>query len=240
MKIITSIVLIVLIVFGFILPGCTRAGSSINGSGKIIDKDIELKDFTRVALQGPFNLEIVQSDSFRVTLSTDDNLISRILISPQGETVKFSIEAPANFFPTSLKVKIAMPRIYGLNLTDGTKATFSEFKSTFNFSLSLAESTLTGFLEAGNSDFRVSKNSQVNLKGSAIRLDLDGSGMSKIDLGDFTVTSAGVTLKEESEATLNVNGRFDVHLEGASKLYYLGNPTISDTSISGGSFMKQK
>ena len=193
-----------------------------------------------MALQGPFNLEIVQSDSFRVTLSTDDNLISRILISPQGEVIKFSIEAPANFFPTSLKVKVAMPRIYSLNLSGGAVATIPGFKSIFNFSLNMAGSTLSGLLDAGDSDFQVSDNSQVNLKGSAIRLDLNASGASKLNLAEFALTGAGVDLKEGSEATLNVNGRFDVRLEGASKLYYLGNPTFSDTSISGGSFMKQK
>ena len=59
-------------------------------------------------------------------------------------------------------------------------------------------------------------------------------------MGDFLINGGQVSLKDASEATLNINGRIDVNLEGASKVYYLGNPTFNNTSISGGSFMQHK
>ena len=224
-----------------VFPGCNRAGSSMNGSGKIIDQDVEVADFTRIAAQGAFTLDISQADSFLVTISTDDNLISRIQILREDETLKLAIQAPANFFPTSLKVKIQMPRIYGLKLSQGARSSLSGFKSTFNFDLEMSEeSLLTGILDAGNCVFNISKSSQVSLAGSALSLSLEGSEGSKASLAEFPVNSAHIFLKGKSEASLNINGRIDIRLEEASRLYYLGNPTFSDTSISSDSVMQHR
>lgn len=236
-----AIILVSLISLALVLPGCSRAGSSINGSGRIISNDIEVTDFTRITAQGAFILEISQADDFRITISTDDNLISRIRFLHEEETLKMAIQAPANFFPTLLKVEIHMPRIYGLDMSDGARATLSGFKSTFNFDLEVSGgSTVSGTLDAGNSVFDVSSASQVNLKGSALSLALEASGTSKLDLADFVVNTAQIYLKEKSEADLHINGRVDVKLEDASRIYYLGNPTFSNTSISGGSYMQHK
>jgi hypothetical protein len=229
----------VLVVANF--AGCSKAGSSMTGSGNIIDKKLTNINFTTVNIQGAFNAEIRQSDNFGVVISTDDNLVNRVLISSEGETLKFRIEAPASFFPTSLKVVITMPRIYGLYLSGGAKASLVDFISTFNFSLRVAEkSNVNGYIEAGITEFDISEGSQVSLKGVALELTLVASGGSKLDLGDFIVSRAKAKLKEGSEAIMYVNGRFDVTLNDASKIYYLGDPIITDAVISGGSIMRHK
>jgi hypothetical protein len=237
----TLMILICLAVFAAVLPGCTRAGSSMNGSGKIIDQNIDISGFTRVTAQGHMVLELAPADSFQVVLSTDDNLINRILFKLDDETLKIAIQAPANFFPTSLKIKIGMPRIYGLNVSEGSQAVVSGFKSTFNFELDISSSSIfTGLLDAGNCIFNVAETSQVKLKGSALSLELNAGGASKLDLTDFALNSAQVYLKEDSEADLNINGLMGVKLEGGSRIYYLGNPKFSNTSISSDSFMQHK
>jgi len=224
-----------------VLSACNQVGSAMNGSGKVVDKEINVANFTGVNVQGPFKVGIIQSDSFQVIISTDENLTNRILISREDETLKIGIQAPATFFPTSLSLKIGMPRLYNLNLSGGAQAGLSGFKSTFNFSLDISEkSTLQGYLDAGNCDFNVADGSQVNLTGSAIGLDLDGSGASKLDLENFPLNTAKVSLKEGSESVLNINWRIDVDLTDASKIYYVGDPIISSASISNGSVMKHK
>ena len=235
------IILTILLTAAMILPGCTRVGSSLNGSGKIIDKDVDIADFENVEVNGTFNLEIIQSASFQVTLSTDENLISRVSFSLNGKTLKIKIEAPATFFPTSLKIKIGMPQIHNLNLAGEAKASISGFKSLSRFNLNLTDaSILTGNLEAEATNFYLSKGSQLNLQGKAKSLELDSAGASKLELGDFILASADVKLREASTATLHVNGEFDVILKDASKIIYLGNPLITNTSITADSTMTHK
>lgn len=237
-KAFSKIILVSLVTLALLFPGCTRAGSALNGSGKIIDQDAKVADFDSLNVQGAFNLEITQAESFKVTIITDENLVSRILISRTDKTLKIKIEAPATFFPTSLKLKIAMPQILELNLSGGAKASLAGFKSTSNFNLVLKDASfLSGNLEAGATNFYLSDASQVILQGKATTLELESAGAGKLDLGDFVLTSANVRLREASIAVLNVNGEFDVVLKDASKIYYLGNPLISNTSITGDSTM---
>lgn len=232
--------IILCITLAILLAGCSRAGSSMNGSGNIIDQNLKVKDFNSINIKGPFVLEIFHSDSYQVTLSTDDNLISRLQISLERRTLKVRIEAPATFFPTSLKIRIGMPEITSLNLSDGVKASLSGFKSISDFTLFLSgDCVLKGDMEAIITRFHLAKSSQVILTGSSMRLELECSD-SKLDLENFNLITAQVKLEDASEAILNVSGRFDVDLSGASKIFYMGNPLISNTRITGGSSMIRK
>ncbi len=134
-----------------------------------------------------------------------------------------------------------MPRISGLSLSDDAKANMSGFSSLNDFNLYLNKgSILNGAIEADDVTINLSGTSQAALAGKSNTLDLQCSAKSKLDMGSFAVTRAQVKLKESSEATLNVTGELDVIMSEASKIYYLGSPVISDTSISGGSTMIRK
>jgi hypothetical protein len=236
-----KISLAALLMLSILVPGCSRAGSALNGSGTIVVQDLKAADFNSINIKGIFEVEVSQSDSYKVTLSTDSNLLSRIKVSLEHKTLKLSIEAPATFFPTSLKIKIAMPELIALNLSDGAKAVITSFRLKDQFSLFLSgDSILNGAMEADQIVFNLSDASSVNLSGTATSLELDCKGISKVDLGNLTLTTVQIRLREGSEATLNVTGRFDATLNDASKVYYLGNPLFTDISVSGGSTMIQK
>ncbi len=233
-----KILLATFLILAAVLTGCSNAPSSLNGSGNIIDQDIKIADFNSVNVNGAFILDIKQSSGYKVTLSTDDNLLTRFKIVLDRKTLKVSIEAPASFFPTSLKLAIEMPQIVGLNLSGGAAAVVSGFKSAGNFSMFLAEkSKVEGSLTAGDAVFQLTGSSVSALSGLATHMDLVSTGESKIDLSNFPLISAQVKLQEKSQATINVSGRFDVELHDESKVFFLGNPIFSNTSISGGSTM---
>jgi hypothetical protein len=230
--------LLLLLILAIVLPGCAQVGSAINGSGKIIDRNIDMAGFDSVEAQGKLNLAISESDSFQITISTDDNLINRVLFTREDNILKIQIEAPAAFFPTSLKIKIGMPQIKNLNLANEASATIAVNKSVSSFNLVLTGSSIVdGYLEAESTNFYVSGNSQVNLKGKSKMLELDVAGASKLNLSNFLLSGANVKLREASIAVLNVNGDLNIVLKEASKIYYLGNPLIKNTSITGDSSM---
>ncbi len=228
----------VLLILALLPTACTQAGSALNGSGKIIDQNVDIADFDSLEAQGVFDLYISNSDAFRVTLSIDDNLVNRVLFSLDGKTLKMKIEAPAAFFPTTLKVKITLPQLKSLNLDAAAKATLSILESIHSFNLVLAGgSLLNGDLAADLTNFYLSGQSQVSLKGESKMLELDAAGGSHLDLGNFLLSEANVRLREASTALLNVDGDLNVVLKDASKIIYLGNPLIKNTSITGDSSM---
>ena len=69
--------------------------------------------------------------------------------------------------------------------------------------------------------------SSVDLTGSSVSLSLKASGASKAKMENFAIDDAEVHLSGASSATLNVKDNIGpAVLSGASKLIYLGDPTL--------------
>ncbi|HEY79316.1 MAG TPA: DUF2807 domain-containing protein [Dehalococcoidia bacterium] len=101
-------------------------------------------------------------------------------------------------------------------------------------------SEVTGDIAANNMQLELSGASTVRLKGLADSLSTDGSGASHLELADLEVGNANVTLSGASDATINLAGRLDADLSGASTLEYIGEPTLGLIDTTGGSKVKRK
>jgi len=241
--------------------GCI--GGRVPGSGNLVTQEFEFSDFTRVEVGSAFQVEIVQADSYRVSVTADDNLFEYIQVSKVGETLKIGLKLlPMRPLFTTLRAEISMPQIYDLNLSGATRGTVSGFSSTENLdielsgasSLNLAEmsagdvefelsgaSRVSGDITAGgDARLDLSGASSVQLQGSAGDLVIDASGASRVELDNFPVASADVKLSGASGATVNLDGRLDADLSGASRLRYIGEPTMGDIDTSGGSTLSKK
>ena len=254
-KAIVAVLVVVLLTSG-LLAGCAP------GSGNLNTQEFNFSDFTRVEVGYAFQVEIVQSDSYRVSVTADDNLFEHIEVSQEGETLKVGLKLPTSrpLF-TTLRAEITMPELYGLHLSGATRGTVSGFSSTENFdievsgasSLDLAEmsagdvtfdisgaSKVTGGITGGDAEFDVSGASSIELQGSASDLVIEASGASRVELDNFPVNNADVTLGGASRGTVNLDGTLDADLSGASKLSYIGEPTMGTINTSGGSTVSKK
>jgi hypothetical protein len=101
-------------------------------------------------------------------------------------------------------------------------------------------SRVTGDLTAGDADLDISGASTVELQGSGGNIVVDASGASHAKLADFPVNNANVKLSGASNGTVNLDGRLDANLSGASRLSYMGEPTMGSITTSGGSMLSAK
>lgn len=260
-KAIVPITLAVLTAAALVFSGCSLTGQR----GAVTEKK-DFTNFTQVDVQDIFEVEITQSDLFSITITTDADLHDYIAISKEGETLRIYINPHHTFTDftrkaKTLKAKITMPAIYRLQLSGATKGTITGFKSSHDFSINVSgasslgidnmeignvefgisgASKVTGSMKAGDAKFEVSGASQVELTGSANNTTLNVSGASNLNLASFTLNNATVNLSGASEATVNAKGRLDPVLSDASRLYFLGNPTIDNAKVSGASTIKHE
>ncbi len=256
-SIIVAVLIAVLLVSG-LLVGCAGV---VKGSGNLDTQEFNFRDFARVEVGYAFEVEITQSSSYSVSITADDNLFDYILVSKQGTTLKIVLKPALHYASTKLQARITMPQLYGLALSGATRGTVSGFSSTDNIdievsgasSLNLVEmsagdvefdisgaSRVTGEITAGDVEFDVSGASTVQLEGSASDIVVDASGASHVKLAAFPVSNADVSLSGASSGTVNLDGRLDADLSGASKLLYIGEPTMGDIDISGASTLSKK
>lgn len=213
-------------------------GETVRGSGNVVTEDMALADFTSVEAHSSFVVEITQSDTFAVTTRVDDNIVDLLDVSKKGDTLRLRLKRAVSLRgDVTLEADITMPDLDGLNLSGASSASVSGFRSSGSLDIDLSgASRVDGDLQGGNVDIEASGASRVVLEGSATGLTIDGSGASRLDLADFTVNTAEVRLSGASEATLRVVEQIaPVEVSGASRLRYLGDPTLSDVSTSGGS-----
>ena len=252
-------VLMVVLLISVGLGGCR--GRVIKGSGNLDTQDFNFSGFIRVEVSHAFEVEITQSSSYSVSITANDNLFEYIQVSKEGETLKIRLKPTITFGSVTLRAKITMPELYELDLSGATRGTAQGFSSAHDFILDLSgassldmrdmsagdvkfdisgASRVTGDITAGDAEFEVSGASTVQLQGSANDIAIDASGASRVELAGFAVNNVDVNLSGASRGTVNLDGRLDVDLSGASNLEYAGKPTIGSISISGGSTISVK
>jgi hypothetical protein len=241
----TTIVIIVIaaiaVVVAAVLISLRFWPEALVGSGNLETKEYAFTDFTEVDIGSTFEFEVSQSSSYSINITADDNAMKYIQVSKEGQTLKIRLGRVSILGPLTLRVLVTMPRLNGLTASGASHGTVSGFASTEDLYITASgASGVTGNITAGNVEFDISGASTIRLEGSASDIDANVSGASHFNLDDFTVDNADVNFSGASSGTVNLDGRLDANLSGASRLWYIGEPTMGDINTSGASTLSRK
>jgi hypothetical protein len=78
---------ILLALFGFAAMAQDKDGVSLEGSGKIITKDVDVKPFDAIQAKGLYELVLIQGDKDAVKIEADDNLMYLFDVTNDGSTL---------------------------------------------------------------------------------------------------------------------------------------------------------
>ena len=256
-KLIVAVLVVTLLTSG-LLVSC---GGVLTGSGKLKTQEYDFSDFDKVEISSAFEFEINQSSSYSVSVTADDNVIEHVRVSKDGQTLKIGLGTIPRLGPVTLEAVVTIPQLRGLDISGASHGTVSGFSSTENLDIDLSGASsldlvdisagdakfdisgarkITGDLTTGDAEFDVSGASTVQLEGSAGDIVVEASGASRVKLAGFTVNNANVNLGGASTGTVNLVGRLDANLSGASKLEYIGEPTMGTINTSGASTLSKK
>jgi hypothetical protein len=211
------------------------------GSGNLEIETYAFTDFNKVEISSAFEFEIEQSSSYSIEITADDNIMEYVRVSQDGQTLKIGLRPATWIGPATLKASVTMPELSGLDVSGASRGTVSNFSSTEDLDIVVSgASRVTGDIVAGNVDFDISGASTVQLEGSADDMVADVSGASSLHLDDFTVNNADVDFSGASSGTVNLDGRLDADVSGASRLWYIGEPTMGNIDTSGASTVSKK
>jgi hypothetical protein len=219
--------------FGFTFG---NGGPRTRGSGNEVTISPEVSGFDSLDIGHTFEVDIIQSQTYSLVVTVDDNIEQYLVIDDSGGTLTLNLEADRSYSDVTLKAQISMPTLSELELSGASKAEFTQFASSDPFDLRVSgASEAKGDIEAGDVTIKVSGASEGHLHGEGQDLLLEVSGASHVDLGEFTVEDATLDLSGASEVTVNVNGILNVNASGASDVTYVGNPILGDMETSGAS-----
>jgi hypothetical protein len=215
------------------------------GSGNLENQEYDFADFTEVGIGSAFEFEVKQSSFYSINVTADDNVMDYVQVSKDGQTLKIRLRTGLGIFlgPVSatLRASVTMPQLRGLTASGASHGTVSGFSSAENLDITVSgASRVTGDITAGNVQFGISGASTIQLEGSAGDIDANVSGASHFNLEAFAVDNADVNFSGASSGTVNLDGRLDANLSGASTLWYIGEPTMGDIDTSGASTVSKK
>jgi hypothetical protein len=211
------------------------------GSGNLDTEEYAFTNFTEVEISSAFDFEIKQSSSYSINITADDNVIDHVQVSQVGQTLKIGLRTVTWFGPVTLRASVTMPQLSSLTVSGASRGDICDFSSTEDLDITVSgASRVIGDITAGNVEFDISGASTIQLEGSADDMVAGVSGASRFNLDDFTVNNADVNFSGASSGTINLNGRLDANLSGASRLWYIGEPTMGDINTSGASTISKK
>ena len=211
------------------------------GSGNLETEEYAFTNFTEVEISTAFEFEIEQSSSYNISVTADDNVMEYVQVSQVGQTLKIGLRTVTWFGHVTLRVSVAMPQLSGLTISGASRGDIYDFSSTEDLDITVSgASRVNGDITAGNVEFDISGASTIQLEGSANDMVASVSGASRLNLGSFTVNNANVNFSGASSGTVNLDGRLDADLSGASRLWYIGEPTMGTIDTSGASTISKK
>ncbi len=250
----------IVITFALLFAGCTRYNP-----GPITTNTYDLKDFTRVIIGSAFAVEIVQENTWGVSVTAQENLFQNINVIRNGDKLEINLRWGwgtwlSNWKYQQPKVRICMPVLTGLDLTGASKGTVAGFKSGSIADINVSgasflqidleasdtrleisgASRVEGKIKATDLRAEISGASRITLDGAADKISLEASGVSMADLENYKVQSIDIDLSGASRATVSPEKRMKVTISGASSLIYTGNPILEGIDISGASTIKKK
>ena len=211
------------------------------GSGNLETEEYAFTNFTEVEISTAFEFEIKQSSSYSINVTADDNVMEYVQVSQVGQTLKIGLRTVTWFGPVTLRASVTMPELRGLTVSGASRGDIYDFSSTEDLDITVSgASRVNGDITAGNVEFDISGASTIQLEGSANDMVASVSGASRLNLGGFTVNNADVGFSGASSGTVNLDGRLDADLSGASRLWYIGEPVMGTINTSGASTISQK
>jgi hypothetical protein len=199
-------------------------------------------DFNSVDISSAFTVDITQSNSYSLTITANQRIMDQIQVKQDGNLLTIDVKPGAILGSFNAKAQITMPKLEKVTLSAATRGTATGFNSEepFNAKVSGASSLQLTDFKSGDITVDVSGASSLTAKGSANNLSALVSGASNLNMVDLAINNADVNLSGASHATINLDGRLDANVSGASSLQYSGSPTLGNINTSGASTVTKK
>jgi serine/threonine protein kinase len=199
------------------------SGVMIEGSGRRATKVVDIKDFRAIRIERLIDADVTRGESFKVSLTADDNILDRIEAIRDGSTLRLSLAQGNYRLAEPPRASIMLPALDALDVAGAARATVQGFASDGPFRARVSgASTVAGSIRAGDVDFKISGASTLKLSGSGRGANLLASGASRFELTDWQVNGEKLIIDVSGASSARFRGSARAAVlkaEGASQLH---------------------
>jgi hypothetical protein len=201
-----------------------------------------ITDFTALNISSGFKVNITQSTTYSITITANERIINQVEVTKNENTLTIDVKPGVNFGVFNAEAQITMPKLDNIEFSGAIRGTAQGFinEDPFDLTLTGASSFEMINFQGGNMNVELSGASRLTIAGSANDLTSVVSGASSLNLQDLIVKNANMIIGGASHASINLNGKLDADVSGASSLEYSGEPTLGNINTSEASTINKK
>lgn len=235
MKIVLAIVITVM------SASCEFNFRSVNASGNLMTEERKVEGFTAVDAAGPMDVDIKQSNSYKVTVEADDNLMRYIVVRKEGRKLLVKLEDNVHIRNSSgIKVHVEMPELQSVDLTgSGNVRTMGRIVSDNKMDIDLAGSgNISMEVKSPEVSASVAGSGKTDLAGETRKFDVSIAGSGDVNAKELKSEEAEISIGGSGNVKVFASMKLDVNIAGSGDIVYYGNPEISRSIIGSGGLRK--
>lgn len=231
---------------GILNENIKENNKNISTNKNILNKEILLSNFSRIEVASPLNVYLIQSNSEKVVIEADENIIKYIDISVKDEKLIVKIKEGTKNILNNVTIKIyvyfkdltEIEQLETCNITSNNQLIFNNLKIFIR-----AASSLHLSLKCKKLDVLTTGASSVNLSLNCEDLKITQIGATSIDISGNTNTmllscnsasnfkgkkliavNCKANISGSSNAAVTVINNLELKVSNASSAKYYGNP----------------
>lgn len=222
------------ILLTFIFSSCDIRTSEYKGES--IEKEIDIKDFSSLDVEGAFEVVLIQGDKAELRFEGNEELINKIEIDQNDDQLSIILKSNNNktFKKNELKIFITLTTLENLIFegvgeikTDGFLVLDKleiNGKGVGNIELNLdANEIITDLNFVGN----------MKLVGSAEQLYLSNEGIGNIDAAELIAQNVEIISQGIGAVSVHCENELSLEVNGIGSVTYTGNPEVISEKVSG-------
>ena len=222
--------------FSFLIGSC---GRSVEGTGSIVNKKLELSEFRSIELEIPVKVTIAMSDSIQGVIRAQNNIAELIELKYDGDELIIKSKEDYN---TSLPVELVLSaRVLEKLIINGSGEIIvinpvrgNELRLEINGSGDIAVQTNVEKLRTN-----INGSGDVSIEGKAVthRVRMNGSG--NVLAGSLQTEVTDIHINGSGDADVTANTSLEAKVMGSGNVTYQGSPKV-DVDITGSGEVSKK
>ncbi|MBC8342802.1 MAG: DUF2807 domain-containing protein [Bacteroidetes bacterium] len=246
-----------LLILSFLISLWTLASA---WTGDPVKEWRDIKDFSEIHVNGPFEVYIIQNPIFEISLEGDQESIQSVRTLVSGHVLTISTLDYRRCSPKNVKLYIKMPelnriRVYGngyvksiglksdhleIELYGSGNIHFEEIFSSFLEMQNFGSGKIVLDVNAKSISASIRGSGEILLSGNANSSELSISGSGKIKAMELLQNECQTKIYGNGHIYVHASQLIDAEIIGAGKLMYQGDPEIEMTSVGSGKINRLK
>lgn len=228
MKKISLLALLIPVLFAGCTPQC------IEDAGRQLSRDLTVKNFDRIKVEGAIQLLMVQDSSYHIRIAADSNIIKLVKADVSSDELKLKLDEDRYCGTDSIMIRVGVGELRALKLDGAVKAVAEGRIYADDLELSISGAADVNMnLSARKVVTRVDGVGKIALSGQAGVHELKINGTARVEAFDFIVGVYHIDTDGTGKANINVLNELKVKTSGSSEIYYRGNPKKVEEKKSG-------